>query len=99
MNEKFSSHYDVVGSFLRPSKLKHAKEDLANGKIDQANYDEILKKEIKRVVEKQAKLGLKDATDGEFGRSWWHLDFLWGFKGVKRYDYRQSYKLDRKSVV
>lgn len=77
MNEKFSSHYDVVGSFLRPSKLKHAKEDLANGKIDQDNYDEILKKEIKRVVEKQAKLGLKDATDGEFGRSWWHLDFLW----------------------
>lgn len=92
MSEKFSSHYDVVGSFLRPNKLKHAKEDLANGKIDQANYDEILKKEIKRVVEKQAKLGLKDATDGEFGRSWWHLDFLWGFKGVKRYDYRQSYK-------
>ncbi len=44
MNEKFSSHYDVVGSFLRPSKLKHAKEDLANGKIDQDNYDEILKK-------------------------------------------------------
>ena len=29
MSEKFSSHYDVVGSFLRPSKLKHAKEDLA----------------------------------------------------------------------
>ncbi len=46
MNEKFSSHYDVVGSFLRPSKLKHAKEDLANGKIDQDNYDEILKKEL-----------------------------------------------------
>ena len=92
MSEKFSSHYDVVGSFLRPNKLKHAKEDLANGKIDQANYEEILKKEIKRVVEKQAKIGLKDATDGEFGRSWWHLDFMAGFNGVRSYDYEQSYK-------
>jgi len=92
MSEKFSSHYDVVGSFLRPNKLQHAKADLLAHKIDQANYDEILKKEIKRVVEKQAKLGLKDATDGEFGRSWWHLDFLLGLKGVKHVDRHESYK-------
>ena len=51
MSEKFSSHYDVVGSFLRPNKLQHAKTDLLAHKIDQANYDEILKKEIKRQVQ------------------------------------------------
>lgn len=91
MSEKFSSHYDIVGSYLRPNKLKEAKQNLADGKIDQANYDEILRKEIHRVVERQAKLGLKAVTDGEFGRSWWHLDFLAGFNGVKYYDGHKSY--------
>lgn len=37
-------------------------------------------------------MGLKDVTDGEFNRSWWHLDFLWGLTGVGHYDYHQSYK-------
>ena len=32
--------------------------------------------EIEKVVHKQASIGLKLATDGEFRRSWWHFDFL-----------------------
>jgi 5-methyltetrahydropteroyltriglutamate--homocysteine methyltransferase len=30
-------------------------------------------------------VGLQAVTDGEFRRSWWHLDFLWGLDGVERH--------------
>ncbi len=30
-------------------------------------------------------------TDGEFGRSMWHLDFLWGFDGIERYIAEHGY--------
>jgi 5-methyltetrahydropteroyltriglutamate--homocysteine methyltransferase len=33
---------------------------------------------------------LLSATDGEFRRSWWHLDFLWGLDGVERYAMHQG---------
>lgn len=32
-------------------------------------------------------MGLKFVTDGEFRRSWWHLDFLWNLNGVAKYNY------------
>ena len=32
--------------------------------------------EIEKIVHRQASIGLKLATDGEFRRSWWHFDFL-----------------------
>lgn len=47
---------------------------------------------ISDLVEKEKAVGLKAVTDGEFRRSWWHLDFLWGLKGAIKYDYQQSYK-------
>ena len=39
--------------------------------------------EIEKVVHKQASIGLKLATDGEFRRAWWHYDFLGMLDGVK----------------
>lgn len=44
---------DVVGSFLRTDNSKTAKADLQNGKINQAEFDNILKSEIKQLVELQ----------------------------------------------
>lgn len=84
--------YDVVGSLLRPASLKAAHADLAAGKITAKQELAVQRKEIKRIVDEQVKLGLKAVTDGEFSRSWWHLDFLWGLTGVDKYDYHQSYK-------
>lgn len=84
--------FDVVGSLLRPTSLKTAHEQLAAGKITAEQELDVQHAEIKRVVDEQVKLGLKAVTDGEFSRSWWHLDFLWGLTGVGKYDYQQSYK-------
>src|SRR5262249_36472254 len=42
-------------------------------------------REIGRILRRQEDIGLQSATDGEFRRSWWHLDFLWGLDGVERY--------------
>lgn len=84
--------YDVVGSLLRPATLKKAHAQLAAGEITADEELAIQHHEIKRIVDEQVKLGLHAVTDGEFSRSWWHLDFLWGLTGVGKYDYHQSYK-------
>src|SRR5262249_12739782 len=39
---------------------------------------------IEDIIKKQEAVGLQSITDGEFRRSWWHLDFLWGLDGVVR---------------
>ncbi|WP_101697569.1 5-methyltetrahydropteroyltriglutamate--homocysteine S-methyltransferase [Clostridium minihomine] len=75
--------YDVVGSFLRPDALKEAREKFASGSITREELTQIEDTEIKKLVAKQKEVGLKAVTDGEFRRSYWHLDFFWGFDGVK----------------
>ena len=76
---------DHVGSLLRPAALKQAREQRARGKIDAAALNAVEDREIERVIEKQQGIGLQSITDGEFRRSWWHLDFLWGLDGVDRH--------------
>ena len=75
--------YDFVGSFLRPQRLKDAKADFAAGKISENEYDSIVNDEITKVVNKQKELGFHVITDGEFRRTFWHLDFMWGLEGVE----------------
>jgi 5-methyltetrahydropteroyltriglutamate--homocysteine methyltransferase len=76
---------DHVGSLLRPEALKEAREKRAKGEIDAAALKKVEDREIERAIAKQEEVGLKSITDGEFRRSWWHLDFLWGLDGVERY--------------
>jgi methionine synthase II (cobalamin-independent) len=76
---------DHVGSLLRPAALKDARTRRANGEISSAELTAIEDREIERIIRKQEESGLKSITDGEFRRSWWHLDFLWGLDGVERY--------------
>ena len=76
---------DHVGSLLRPSALKEAREKRAKGEMSAADLATIEDREIERVIRKQEEVGLRSVTDGEFRRSWWHLDFLWGLDGVERH--------------
>jgi methionine synthase II (cobalamin-independent) len=75
---------DHVGSLLRPPALKKAREQHAKGEISAAQLKEIEDREIERVIKKQEEVGLQAITDGEFRRSWWHLDFLWGLDGAEK---------------
>jgi methionine synthase II (cobalamin-independent) len=76
---------DHVGSLLRPAALKAARERHAKEEVSTAALREIEDREIETVIKKQEAVGLQSITDGEFRRSWWHLDFLWGLDGVERY--------------
>ena len=75
--------YDFVGSFLRPQALKDAKVKFGKGEIEKAEYDKIVNDEITKLVAKQKELGFHAITDGEFRRTFWHLDFMWGLDGVE----------------
>ncbi|MBQ2100469.1 MAG: 5-methyltetrahydropteroyltriglutamate--homocysteine S-methyltransferase [Lachnospiraceae bacterium] len=75
--------FDFVGSFLRPQALKDAKAAFQEGKISQEELDKVIDEEITKVVAKQKELGFHVITDGEFRRTFWHLDFMWGFEGVE----------------
>ena len=75
--------YDFVGSFLRPQVLKDAKTKYQNNDITKDEYDKIVNEEITKLVAKQKELGFHAITDGEFRRTFWHLDFMWGFEGVE----------------
>ena len=74
--------YDFVGSFLRPQALKDAKAAYQDGKISKDELDKVVNEEITKVVAKQKELGFHVITDGEFRRTFWHLDFMWGVEGV-----------------
>ena len=74
-----------VGSLLRPAALKKAREQRAKGEITPAQLKDIEDREIERVIRKQEEVGLQSITDGEFRRSWWHLDFLWGLDGIEKH--------------
>src|ERR1700756_3008734 len=67
---------DEVGSLLRPPRIKEARAKLEKGEISAEDLRKAEDMEIEKVVHKQASVGLKLATDGEFRRSWWHFDFL-----------------------
>ncbi len=73
---------DCVGSFLRPQYLKDARVAFESGKISADELKEVEDQAIRELIEKQKKAGLSVITDGEFRRSTWHLDFMWGFDGV-----------------
>ena len=91
--------YDFVGSFLRPQALKDAKTAYQNGKIDKEEYDKIVNDEITKVVAKQKELGFHAITDGEFRRTFWHLDFMWGFEGVAHKNTGNGVKFDAELAV
>ncbi|KRM84191.1 methionine synthase vitamin-B12 independent [Limosilactobacillus coleohominis DSM 14060] len=83
--------YDIVGSFLRPEKFKNAREKFNNGEISQDELTEVENHAIIDLIKQEEAVGLKAVTDGEFRRSYWHLDFFWGLQGVKHVNLEHGY--------
>ena len=75
--------YDIVGSFLRTETLKQARAQCACGNISHVALTEIEDAEIAKLVEQQRAVGLHAVTDGEFRRTFWHMDFLAALDGVQ----------------
>ena len=83
---------DIIGSFLRPDVLKQARADFNAGVIDAAQLKTVEDVAIRDLVAKQKAAGLKVVADGEFRRSYWHLDFMWGLGGIERRTSREGYR-------
>ena len=77
------ARYDHVGSFLRPKYLLEARERKAKGEITPEQLRRVEDKAITEIVRFQEDVGLKSITDGEFRRTYFHIDFLDQLGGVK----------------
>lgn len=82
MSQNTPFRNDIVGSFLRPAKLKEARQKFNEGQLTKEELTKIEDEVIKDLIQKQKEVGLSVITDGEFRRSSWHLDFMWAFEGV-----------------
>ena len=77
------ARYDHVGSFLRPQYLLEARAQKAKGEITPEQLRTVEDRAIAEIVKFQEDIGLKSVTDGEFRRTYFHIDFLEQLGGVK----------------
>jgi 5-methyltetrahydropteroyltriglutamate--homocysteine methyltransferase len=75
---------DHVGSLLRPANLLKAREDFSTDRISAGELRAIEDEAIRDVVKMQEDAGLRSATDGEFRRASWHMDFIYQLGGVSK---------------
>ena len=92
------SKFQLVGSLLRSTDLRKYKDEIEHRDDIQypfydalPGYQETETAYIKQIVSDQKANGIDILTDGEFGRSMWHLDFVWGLKGIERYIAEHGY--------
>lgn len=82
--------YDIVGSFLRPEKLKQARNDFEAGRVTREQLTAVEDEAIRELIGKLAAHGYQVVTDGEFRRGWYHSDFLAGLKGIRFSTYKME---------
>ncbi len=106
MRDKPPFRADHVGSLLRPERLTSAREAHRAGEIDTDRLREIEDECIRGVVRMQEDVGLQTATDGEFRRTAWHMDFIYQLGGITPTDekiqvhfYNQNGELDFESAA
>jgi 5-methyltetrahydropteroyltriglutamate--homocysteine methyltransferase len=75
---------DHVGSLLRPPALLAARERHAAGELDAQGLRAAEDAAITDAVAMQEEIGLQAATDGEFRRTSWHMDFIYRLGGISR---------------
>jgi 5-methyltetrahydropteroyltriglutamate--homocysteine methyltransferase len=73
---------DHVGSLLRPAGLLADREAFAAGRIPAEQLRSAEDEAIAGVVKMQEEVGLQAATDGEFRRASWHMDFIYQIGGI-----------------
>jgi 5-methyltetrahydropteroyltriglutamate--homocysteine methyltransferase len=81
---------DHVGSLLRPAAVLRAREDRAAGRISAEQLRAVEDEAVREVVRMQEEVGLQSATDGEFRRTSWHMDFIYQLGGVRQTDERMT---------
>src|SRR5262245_43429859 len=86
MSSLIPSRADHVGSFLRPRYLLDAREKFARKEIGAAELRAVEDKAIAEVIKMQEDVGLQAITDGEFRRTYFHIDFLVQLDGVQSDD-------------
>ena len=64
---------------------------LKKGIISSAQLREVENEAIVDLIAKQKAAGYHIITDGEFRRSYWHLDFMWGFHGIQKIELDHGY--------
>jgi 5-methyltetrahydropteroyltriglutamate--homocysteine methyltransferase len=77
---------DHVGSLLRPPELLRARREFAEGALSSDELREVEDRAIGDVVRLQEDIGLRSATDGEFRRASWHMDFIYRLGGISEAD-------------
>ncbi len=94
MSKTLPLHADTVGSYLRSPELKLARANFWVGKINREQLTEIEDQEIAKLVQQQLDAGIQVITDGEFRRSWWHIDFLANLNGIEVFvpDHARAFK-------
>jgi 5-methyltetrahydropteroyltriglutamate--homocysteine methyltransferase len=75
---------DHVGSLLRPPAVLRARDDFAAGRITADELRDTEDAAIREVVRRQEEAGLRSATDGEFRRESWHMDFIYQLGGIRK---------------
>jgi 5-methyltetrahydropteroyltriglutamate--homocysteine methyltransferase len=75
---------DHVGSLLRPPRLLEARAAFARGELEADALQAVEDDAIREAIRKQAEVGLQSATDGEFRRASWHMDFIYALDGVTK---------------
>jgi 5-methyltetrahydropteroyltriglutamate--homocysteine methyltransferase len=75
---------DHVGSLLRPPQLLQARDEHAAGKLDADELRAVEDDAILEIVRRQEEIGLQSATDGEFRRASWHMDFIYQLDGITK---------------
>ena len=88
---------DHVGSLLRPPELHQARADAAAGRISPQQLRLAEDEAIRSVVRMQEEVGLRSATDGEFRRSSWHMDYIYQLGGVSRAEENLAVKFRNES--
>jgi 5-methyltetrahydropteroyltriglutamate--homocysteine methyltransferase len=73
---------DHVGSLLRPPDLLRAREEFAQGRMSADELRGVEDEAIREAVRMQEEVGLQSATDGEFRRASWHMDFIYQLDGI-----------------